>query len=208
MNETRESGLAQSIPASNIGHKMLSAMGYTGGGIGRSQGRAEPVAVSVKVTRTGLGMDTHVANVEKQKLEQQTEVAKAHIAHFREHKSSEVSIKLQERDIVKAKRVCENLDRLNSIDSNPLWNPTEEELNAEGKITDPYTDIRKEIAKKRRMDPALVRSTLRELLLYLRSTYCYCIYCAIRFDSEDDLAANCPGMDMQDHEEEEDLGED
>lgn len=202
MAETRAAGLSQCIPATNIGHKMLAGMGYDGSGIGKNQGLKEPIAVSVKTNRGGLGMDTHLACVEKAAAKKQAERAEVHLNSFREHKSSQVSVKNQERDIAKAKRVCESLDRLKGIDSNILWNPTEEELSAEGKITDPYTDIRRQILKKPKLDSQLVKETLHNLLIYLRSNYFYCIYCSIHYNSEEDIDSSCPGLTIDDHDEE------
>ncbi|KAJ1032450.1 hypothetical protein NDA16_000474 [Ustilago loliicola] len=47
---------ADRIGADNIGHKLLAAMGWTeGSGIGSSQGMANPVSATVKITKGGLG---------------------------------------------------------------------------------------------------------------------------------------------------------
>ena len=47
---------ADKIGADNIGHKLLAAMGWTeGSGIGSSQGMANPVSATVKISRGGLG---------------------------------------------------------------------------------------------------------------------------------------------------------
>ncbi len=44
------------IDASNVGHKLLQMMGWTGGGLGRNQeGIAEPVAHKTVYRREGIG---------------------------------------------------------------------------------------------------------------------------------------------------------
>jgi hypothetical protein len=46
----------QKLDASNVGHKLLQMMGWTGGGLGRKQeGIAEPVALKTVFRREGLG---------------------------------------------------------------------------------------------------------------------------------------------------------
>lgn len=53
---TRVGGTAKKITQDNIGHRLLQTMGWSDGqGLGRSEGRAEPVVATIKVTRSGLG---------------------------------------------------------------------------------------------------------------------------------------------------------
>jgi hypothetical protein len=40
---------------------------------------------------------------------------------------------------------------------------------------------------------------LRSLTRHLRENYLYCVWCGIRFSSEEDLAAECPGDTREDH---------
>merc|ERR1719228_2974918 len=59
--DKREEGLAQSIAQpSNKGFAMLAKMGYkAGSGLGKDNtGRVEPIAVTVKADRGGLGRET------------------------------------------------------------------------------------------------------------------------------------------------------
>lgn len=47
---------ADRIGQDNIGHKLLTMMGWSeGSGVGRTQGLAEPVGATIKVTKSGLG---------------------------------------------------------------------------------------------------------------------------------------------------------
>lgn len=54
---TRVGHGAKEISEDNVGHRLLRSMGWTTGqGLGHSQGRAEPVVATLKMTRSGLGM--------------------------------------------------------------------------------------------------------------------------------------------------------
>ena len=53
---TSVGGKAEALGNSNVGHKLLSLMGWTGGGLGREgAGRAEPVTATTLFGREGLG---------------------------------------------------------------------------------------------------------------------------------------------------------
>lgn len=67
--ETRDKGLGTKLDEDNKGFAMLQKMGYKPGeGLGKHKsGRAEPVPITVKLGRTGIGKDSH----EKRKREVQ-----------------------------------------------------------------------------------------------------------------------------------------
>ena len=51
-----QGGEAKALGDSNVGHKLLSLMGWAGGGLGRDgEGRAEPVTATTVFGREGLG---------------------------------------------------------------------------------------------------------------------------------------------------------
>uniref|UniRef100_A0A170WIA8 G patch domain-containing protein 11 n=1 Tax=Triatoma infestans TaxID=30076 RepID=A0A170WIA8_TRIIF len=67
----------------------------------------------------------------------------------------------------------------------------EEEEEEENEENDDEADI---------MDVELsVQDKLRLLTLYLRRTYCYCIWCGTQFDDDKDLQQECPGPTREDH---------
>ena len=49
--------------------------------------------------------------------------------------------------------------------------------------------------------PASGAERLLELLLYLRETHCYCLFCASRYDSAEELESVCPGLLELAHED-------
>lgn len=41
---------------------------------------------------------------------------------------------------------------------------------------------------------------LQLVLSYLRVTYAYCFYCGTEYDSQEELAEECPGPEEEDHD--------
>ncbi|GLG98536.1 Protein of unknown function [Gryllus bimaculatus] len=61
----KAAALATPLPEDNIGSKLMRSMGWTGGGLGKAeQGIQEPVSVSLKVNRAGLGAQDQKKKVE------------------------------------------------------------------------------------------------------------------------------------------------
>ncbi|KAJ8027325.1 NF-kappa-B-repressing factor [Holothuria leucospilota] len=57
-NKERENDEFKEISESNVGHKLLQKMGWSGGGLGKDgQGRKNPVPVEQRPNRAGLGID-------------------------------------------------------------------------------------------------------------------------------------------------------
>eukprot|EP00457_Paulinella_chromatophora_P010489 gb/GEZN01010593.1/.p1 GENE.gb/GEZN01010593.1/~~gb/GEZN01010593.1/.p1 ORF type:complete len:336 (+),score=57.40 gb/GEZN01010593.1/:65-1009(+) len=73
MQASREQGLSQAIPASNVGFKLLQRMGYKEGkGLGKTaQGRTKPVEMVIRPRGQGVGEDTRI-NQEIERLSKQT----------------------------------------------------------------------------------------------------------------------------------------
>lgn len=42
---------------------------------------------------------------------------------------------------------------------------------------------------------------LKQVLLYVRHEYCYCLYCGCRYADAAEMAANCPGLVEEDHDD-------
>ena len=41
------------------------------------------------------------------------------------------------------------------------------------------------------------------LITYLRLEHCYCLYCGVSYESEEDMNQECPGPTREDHDEDE-----
>ncbi len=47
----------------------------------------------------------------------------------------------------------------------------------------------------------VIAKRVESILLYLRENYFYCVWCATRFESTEDLLSSCPGIAQNDHED-------
>ena len=69
-NGSKPTGNKTQLPASNIGHKLLQKMGWTGGGLGKGgSGISEPITAQGIVTREGFGTK-NASHQFKQKIRQ------------------------------------------------------------------------------------------------------------------------------------------
>lgn len=140
----RERGLETSIPKTNVGHKLLAAMGYKDGeGIGKhKEGIVVPLTADVKTGRGGLGRASQVLEQQRAAMERTLEQANAHVRHFRSNKRGDMLLRQLERDLPTAVRLCESLDRRKGITDNELWANKSEVHEESGKITDSPEGIR------------------------------------------------------------------
>ena len=72
----QEESLKVPIPESNVGYKLLQKMGFTPGtGLGKdSKGRVDPVPISLKADKMGLGKDTELkAKREEKRVKHESE---------------------------------------------------------------------------------------------------------------------------------------
>ncbi|XP_076817375.1 G patch domain-containing protein 11-like [Clavelina lepadiformis] len=200
--EQREKGLSTGLSHDNLGFKLMAKMGYKKGeGLGRKgEGRAEPIPFSVKANRSGLGKESS----EKEKLRRREKLFKV-VAEkrqklesirredFRSRMSGKYANRQTERDLHKSQKACRELDENSSV-KDPLYAfywpdslKTEEELDDEE-------------------EPEEEEYTLEEKLTlvtdYLRKEYFYCIWCASKFNDEDDLVKHCPGDTASAHDDE------
>ena len=112
MEKARKEGLAASIPETNIGHKLLARMGYVaGGGIGKNkQGRAEPVPVTVKTDKLGVGSEAkerRLAIRADRKVQTRDELS----TQFKSHQKLRFETKRLLWDFAKCQGVCEHLGK-------------------------------------------------------------------------------------------------
>uniref|UniRef100_H2YXF6 G patch domain-containing protein 11 n=1 Tax=Ciona savignyi TaxID=51511 RepID=H2YXF6_CIOSA len=195
-HESRERGLTTAIGQDNKGFKMMAMMGYkTGEGLGKSgEGRTEPVPISLKSSRSGLGKE----KFEEQKLiarkkmrifmlQQRAKVENSKRVDFRSRMSEKFAAKLVERDLGKSQTACQELDMANEY-TEPLinfyWPEKWSELEDEEPEVEEYT----------------VTEKLVMLTDYLRTEYFYCIWCATKYNDQDDLEMNCPGDTALSHD--------
>eukprot|EP01116_Phalansterium_solitarium_P016599 TRINITY_DN3884_c0_g1_i1.p2 TRINITY_DN3884_c0_g1~~TRINITY_DN3884_c0_g1_i1.p2 ORF type:complete len:156 (-),score=34.17 TRINITY_DN3884_c0_g1_i1:7-474(-) len=143
-------------------------------------------------------------------------------AEFSETFKSRMSGKFNERkllsDFRKAMTVSKQLDETSGVTENEFYGGVEQE------IFEAHRRLRLERQKLGEPDDANVlpadspteevpgvvlkaviiamppADRLLRALDYLRTNYCYCLYCCAKYDSEEQLEALCPGVTEDEHE--------
>ncbi|XP_045598202.1 G patch domain-containing protein 11 isoform X1 [Procambarus clarkii] len=206
--ERLEEGLGTAISSSNIGFSMLQKMGYTPGtSLGKqNQGRLEPVSVEVKSDRVGLGWQEMIKDHRKKREERKLQKRSKHKddadpEKFRARLHLQRIEKFIQQDLKKSQRICHQMDSKQDLTVPvELWfwpsyalnfeEEDEEEEEDNGENEDEEDDVEFEPEEQ-----------LNILTAYLRSTYCYCIWCCAVYDDERDLKQNCPGPTRADHDD-------
>ncbi|KAK9498806.1 hypothetical protein O3M35_003363 [Rhynocoris fuscipes] len=200
--EKRDDGLQTPLTSENKGFAMLAKMGFKpGSGLGKSgDGRAEPVPINVKTNREGLGRNLIRREVMelKAKLRKESKKNDNDVDDYRKRIVEEANIRTCKIDLSRSQKACYNLDTKEGIlepDEDWFWHDFHK--NNSEKNTE---DCEEEENEDDLIDIELsVEDKLRILTLYLRRTYCYCIWCGTQFDDEKDLQQECPGPTREDH---------
>ncbi|XP_059215524.1 G patch domain-containing protein 11 [Centropristis striata] len=206
--ESRETALQNSISNENKGFALLQKMGYKAGqGLGKAgAGRVDPIPLSIKTDRGGIGME----EVKKRKAEEQLEHYRQKVRAKQQNETksledfrSRVRTEREERkiegDLRKSQRACEQLDSQKSITvprEDWYW-PKEESDNEDD---DEDEDGPKEDEDKEEIVELTSFDKLHILTSYLRGVHFYCIWCGTTYNDEEDLCSNCPGDTAADHE--------
>ncbi|KAH8278726.1 hypothetical protein KR018_007876 [Drosophila ironensis] len=204
-NERLQQSLSQPLSADNKGFQLLAKMGYKAGtALGKQpDARTEPVGISLKSGRGGLGREAAVAELaaRRQELRRVHLLQKAGIQNGEEISTEayrrRATQKAEERkllsDIKRCQQTCESLDLKAGIaepDMDFLWPPKEQ----------PPEDEEAEEQSEEEEEPLYSPSEQLEMLTsYLRTGYCFCYWCGTRYEDLEDLNANCPGPARDDH---------
>ena len=188
--EQLEKGLSTSLSTSNLGFKMMQKMGYRqGDGLGKKgEGRAEPIPIEVKSNRFGFGK----ASSDKEKLTARKKLKKIvadkklklesiQQQNFRSRMSKKFNMQQTEHDLGKSQNACYQMDSFEEIDEplyNFFWPNHINQVDDEDEIFD---------------DEYSSEDKLAMITSYLRQKYCYCVWCASRYNDQDDLMQHCPG---------------
>jgi len=229
MAKTREEGLSTPVAKSNIGHKLMTKMGYKEGmGLGPKKGGiSTPVDINLKADRGGLGRDTLVKEAKKELENRKKSNEQVTREIFRSHQKFQLSERKVRSDLTKARVVIESLDTQVEIPEHNLWPPkqTQEELEEDEtsefehrpltveeqedkahklvRVNDDELETPRIVTNNESngVSFAVVLGDLNKVLTYLREKHFYCYYCSIKFDGTEDMAKSCPGPTEQDHEE-------
>jgi hypothetical protein len=108
---TREEALGTAIDSSNKGFRMMAKLGFKPGmTLGKEGGRPEPIKVSMKEDRGGIGLDAEKKRKWREQYEQQEKRAKLTEEEYRERRRQEREEQRTESQVVAAQKVTETLD--------------------------------------------------------------------------------------------------
>ncbi|KAI8620706.1 hypothetical protein BC830DRAFT_459039 [Chytriomyces sp. MP71] len=235
--EAREAGLKQNVLSEdNKGFGMLAKMGFKKGMMlgreessGLSTKLAEPIQVSLKSGRHGLGVDSHLKELEHEQLK----LMQFQVKHTEEQFLSSVSKLRDDRkvagDLVKARRALQQLDETAGLERSELWIP---EPQPRKLLTDEYNleEVRRDVMERRGAyyrdiatdgeladeadDPdgnATGKESAFEALepyekllqvnAKLRSCYFYCLWCGDRYADSEEMDKLCPGPTREHHDD-------
>lgn len=112
----REAALATSIGSSNKGFKMMAKLGFKGGALGKDYGagdvKSEPIRVTMKEDRGGIGLDSEKKRKFREEAEREVKRVKAEQGEqldYRERMRREREEKRLEGQVIGAMMVCERL---------------------------------------------------------------------------------------------------
>lgn len=214
MAETIEQSMAQPISSSSKGFKLLQKFGgYSGDcGLGKNnQGIQEPLKVETRESdRSGIGsfdaICTSSTSSKRSKSESDqifNELSRSYRSHIIEP--------LQEKKIItylkSAERIIYELDIGSDtcITCHNLWpEELQSSINSDscGHEEDSSSDDDRVEMKRVVVDAPSIEERnqrLDECLKYLRSVHLYCLFCGCRYESAQELADLCPGINDEDH---------
>ncbi|XP_017104634.2 G patch domain-containing protein 11 [Drosophila bipectinata] len=210
-NERLQQSLSQPLTSENKGFQLLAKMGYKAGtGLGKQpDARIEPVGISIKSGRGGLGREAAVAELKakRQELRRAHLLQKAGIQPGEEISTEayrrRATQKAEERklmyDIKRCQQTCESLDLKEGIaepDMEFFWPPKPKEEVEETEDGEEQPEEEEEQAEEDAYTPS---EQLEMLTSYLRTAYTFCYWCGTHYTSKDDLDSNCPGLTRDDH---------
>ncbi|XP_030559522.1 G patch domain-containing protein 11 [Drosophila novamexicana] len=209
-NKRLQQSLNKPLAADNKGFQLLAKMGYkAGSGLGKqADARIEPIGISIKNDRGGLGREAAIAELaaKRQELRREHLLRKAGIGSGEEISTEEyrqrATQKAEERklhyDVKRCQQTCESLDLAAGVtepDLDFFWppKPTEpsEETEAEA-VVEAAGPVEKE-------EQYSAGEQLELLTSYLRTSYKFCYWCGTHYESADDLDSNCPGLTRDEH---------
>ncbi|KAE8216519.1 hypothetical protein CF327_g370 [Tilletia walkeri] len=135
------------------------------------------------------------------------------LSDFRTRRAEEEKTRRAEMLLRNARRTCEDLDRKMGLDFSVLWldpnllrpdaRPTEEEAELLDRAFPPIHVENEEESSNRRESERFcmldAQSRLALTTAHLRKDCFYCLFCGCSYSSAEELQAQCPGEDEDDH---------
>lgn len=168
----------------------------------------------MKGGKHGLGVEENKKR-KQQQLEQQQQERVRKRAHLQQEMQTEhqatsavrAANRRADSQLLQARQVCETLDRRKGVESSEMWPPApiipDADDPPEGSDAQ-SSSIDAEVNEEPSQDLSAwedwpVQAKLAMVLDYLRQSYQYCIFCGCQYTDAEDLLANCPGLQENDH---------
>ncbi|KAF4532102.1 hypothetical protein B566_EDAN006196 [Ephemera danica] len=164
----------------------------------------EPVPVVLKVDRQGFGREAALRELATQRqairARHRTAAQNLDLDGFRQRHSQRATERQTLSDLHKSQRVCEQLDtQQNVTEAVHSWFWPQREKATEEDEEQKKDSEEKEEEREEPEEEFEPSEQLEMLTLYLRRSYCYCVWCGTKFDDDKDLGEDCPGPTRDDH---------
>uniref|UniRef100_A0ACD5ZUY2 Uncharacterized protein n=1 Tax=Avena sativa TaxID=4498 RepID=A0ACD5ZUY2_AVESA len=180
-------GMAEAIPESNVGFKLLKQMGYDPAARG---GGTEPVGIEIRRSRAGLGAELPVSvaplpqpSEPKTREEEEKERKREEemVVELRTRKSTQWKGRRLVWDYRKAEAALAQLENQ--------------------EVAPPTTDGEEkgEEEEEEEEEDVITEEGLQKILNKLSDEHRYCLYCGCKYESAEALANECPGPNEDDH---------
>ncbi|ALC45300.1 CG10053 [Drosophila busckii] len=189
-------------------------MGYKPGtGLGKQKdARTEPINISIKNNRSGLGREAVLAELttKRHELRRAQLLAKAGIESseeisveaYRRRATQKAEERKQQYDVKHCQQTCESLDLAADVQEPELeffW-PPKLLANSSSELTDDTAKNKTDLEEQEEPSQEYNACEQLELLTtYLRTAYRFCYWCGTRYESTSDMEASCPGLKKDDH---------
>lgn len=210
-NERLQQTLSQPLSTDNKGFQMMAKMGYKSGtGLGKqADARIEPIGITIKNDRGGLGREAAIAELaaKRQELRRAHLLLKAGIESsadvsteaYRRRATQKAEERKLNYDLKRCQQTCESLDLAAGISEPDLaffWPPKPTEETDEEDLETLTEEVQ---AEETEAEEYSASEQLELLTSYLRTGYTFCYWCGTHYESVEDLDANCPGLTRDEH---------
>lgn len=191
---------------------MLQKMGYKQGqAIGKgSTGIVEPIGITIKADRHGLGRENALKELKKQTLDilrkrKAQGEGEVTAEEFRKRMSQKVDLRNIETDIRHCQKTCQRLDEIEGVTEPVLtwfWPPVEVPINEDEEEEEEEEKETPEKDDEDTGEPEIEYEPSEKLEMitkFLRNSYSFCHWCGTHYDDVTDLMDNCPGPDKDEH---------
>lgn len=123
---------------------------------------------------------------------------------FREQQSQSFETSVNKSDLRKCRSACQDLDEKHGLPSSLFW-PVISKVTVSSNLIRSTVVVDANDRKVEDSEFELMDTHVKFLATndYLRSQYCYCIWCGFRYDSSEQMEKECPGDTRADHDEDE-----